>query len=91
MSNVINSVYGITQRDKGIDNVHIPAAVLGQTVDDQQHSPWLTFRQPALVIDARIPNPFERPLLMSHFSISSVLGAQTIQNSITKLERWCQI
>jgi hypothetical protein len=68
MTEMIDSIDAITQRDEVIDKVHIPPTVFSQPVNNEQYCSWLTFREPALIIDVGISITFEESLLVFHFS-----------------------
>jgi hypothetical protein len=52
-------------------HVHVATAVLAEAMDDQQHGFDVSFRNPVLIIDFRIPDAFEVAFYVIHSTSSS--------------------
>ena len=66
---MIDPVDRIAERHEPIDQVHVPPAVLGQTVNDKKNRPDLPLRHPSLVVKGNLSDTHKDPFLMPHFPI----------------------
>jgi hypothetical protein len=66
MSEVIDCIHGVAQREEVIDKIHVSPAVFCKSVNDEEYGLWFGFREPALVIDPVIPYAVEKPFLVFH-------------------------
>jgi len=61
VTDVINPIDGVAQRDKVIHKVHIAPAVFGQAMYNYQDSPWFNLWQPSLIVVLLLRMPLKNP------------------------------
>jgi hypothetical protein len=66
MPQVIESVNGITQRNEVVDHVHVPPAVFGKAVDDEQNGFGRGFGEPGLIVYSGIVRSLKKAFLVGH-------------------------
>jgi hypothetical protein len=84
VSEVIDCVHGVAQREEMMDEVHVSPAVFRKAVNDEEHRLRFAFRKPLLVIDPVIPDALEKPLFMFHNPASILSGGAPRSGDILK-------